>query len=86
MAAPWLIGIAIDTAVPEAINGDYTSLTLVTAGLVCAAVISGTLRAVFVIRSGIIGQALLYDLRLKTYDHIQTLSVSFHEEVHVRGV
>ncbi|MEP6598503.1 MAG: ABC transporter ATP-binding protein [Actinomycetota bacterium] len=79
MAAPWLIGVAIDRAVPDATRGDYTSLTVVTVALVCSALVSGWLRAVFVRRSGRIGQAVLFDLRRRTFDHLQALSVSFHE-------
>ena len=30
-------------------------------------------------RSGRIGQAILFDLRRRTFDHVQALSVSFHE-------
>jgi ABC-type multidrug transport system fused ATPase/permease subunit len=79
MAGPWLIGVAIDDSLPDALRGNYTSLIVVTAFLVLAAVISGWLRSVFVLRSGAIGQAILFDLRRRGYDHIQALSVSFHE-------
>ena len=30
-------------------------------------------------RSGAIGQAILFDLRRRGFDHVQSLSVSFHE-------
>ena len=79
MAGPWLIGVAIDDSLPAALRGDYTSLTVVTVLLVLAALVSGWLRSVFVLRSGLIGQAVLFDLRRRGYDHIQALSVSFHE-------
>jgi ATP-binding cassette subfamily B protein len=79
MAEPWLIGIAIDTSLPHALHGDYGSLIGVTVALAVSALISGLLRSVFVIRSGRIGQAVLFDLRRRGFDHIQALSVSFHE-------
>src|SRR6185437_2144881 len=79
MAEPWLIGIAIDTSLPHALKGDYGSLVAVKAALAVSAIISGILRSVFVIRSGRIGQAVLFDLRRRGFDHIQALSVSFHE-------
>jgi ABC-type multidrug transport system fused ATPase/permease subunit len=79
MAGPWLIGIAIDRGLPDAQHGDYTSIALITAALVATALISGWLREVFVRRSGRIGQAILFDLRRRTFDHMQALSVSFHE-------
>ena len=46
--------------------------------MICA-VLSGWLRAVFVLRAGRIGQAILFDLRRRAFDHVQALSVSFHE-------
>jgi ATP-binding cassette subfamily B protein len=79
MAAPWLVGVAIDESLPDARRGDYTSLIIVGVLLITCALLSGWLRAVFVLRSGVIGQAVLYDLRRRGFDHIQTLSVAFHE-------
>ena len=79
MAEPWLIGIAIDTSVPHALRGNYGSLAAVTIALAVSAALSGLLRSVFVIRSGAIGQAVLFDLRRRAFDHTQALSVSFHE-------
>jgi ABC-type multidrug transport system fused ATPase/permease subunit len=79
MAEPWLIGIVIDTSLPHAQRGDYTSLTVVAIALAVSAIMSGGLRSVFVIRSGRIGQAVLFDLRRRGFDHMQALSVSFHE-------
>jgi ATP-binding cassette subfamily B protein len=79
MAGPWLIGVAIDTSLPRATHGHYTSLTVVTVALAFAALTSGWLRSVFVVRSGIIGQAVLFDLRRRGFDHVQSLSVAFHE-------
>jgi ABC-type multidrug transport system fused ATPase/permease subunit len=79
MAAPWLVGVAIDVSLPDAAHGDYASLAGVGAALVLAAGLAGWLRSVFVMRSGVIGQAILYDLRRRGFDHMQALSVSFHE-------
>ena len=79
MAAPWLVGVAIDDSLPDARRGDYTSLVAVGVALAVSALAGGWLRAVFVIRSGRIGQAVMYDLRRRGYDHLQALSVAFHE-------
>ena len=79
MAAPWLIGVAIDQSLPQASHGHYNSLVSVTAALFGCAVLSGWLRAVFVLRSGAIGQDILFDLRRRGFDHVQRLSVAFHE-------
>jgi ABC-type multidrug transport system fused ATPase/permease subunit len=79
MAGPWLVGYAIDTSLPQAIDGQYGSLIIVSVGLLMAALTSGLLRSVFVLRSGRIGQQILFDLRRRSFDHVQALSVSFHE-------
>lgn len=79
MAAPWLIGVAIDDSLPAAIDGDYRSLTVVGSALLVSALLSGWLRAVFVARSGRVGQDILFDLRRRGFDHAQGLSVAFHE-------
>jgi ABC-type multidrug transport system fused ATPase/permease subunit len=79
MAAPWLISVGIDHSLPAARRGDYSSLIAVTVTLVLCALVSGGLRAVFVLRSGQLGQAILFDLRRRLFDHTQALSVAFHE-------
>jgi ATP-binding cassette subfamily B protein len=79
MAGPWLVGIAIDSSLPRALHGNYGSLTAVSVALAMCALLSGFLRSIFVIRSGTIGQAILLDLRRRGFDHVQALSVSFHE-------
>jgi ATP-binding cassette, subfamily B, bacterial len=79
MAGPWLVGVAIDRALPDATRGDYRAIIVITLALAAAALVSGWLRAVFVRRSGRIGQDILFDLRRRTFDHTQALSVSFHE-------
>jgi ABC-type multidrug transport system fused ATPase/permease subunit len=79
MAGPWLVGVAIDQSLPEAQDGRYMSLVEVTVTMVGCALLAGWLRAVFVQRSGRIGQAILFDLRRRAFDHTQALSVSFHE-------
>jgi|KBSSwiStaDraftv2_1062776.scaffolds.fasta_scaffold08079_3 ABC-type multidrug transport system fused ATPase/permease subunit len=79
MAGPLLVGIAIDHALPKAIKGDYGQLGLLTGLLVMAALLSAGLRSWFVIKSGRIGQHVLFDLRRRLYDHTQALSVSWHE-------
>ena len=79
MAGPFLVGVAIDDSLPDAPHGDYGSLVVVGASLLVAALLSGGLRSLFVMRSGAIGQDVLFDLRRRGFDHVQALSVSFHE-------
>jgi ATP-binding cassette subfamily B protein len=79
MLAPWLIGLAIDRGLPDAIDGHYRTLAEISGALVVAAVSSGVLQWFFLRRSGTIGQAMLFDLRLRVFDHSQRLSVAWHE-------
>ncbi|MCW2541028.1 MAG: ABC-type transport system, ATPase [Frankiales bacterium] len=80
MAAPWLIGLAIDRGMPAALDGHYRTLAQLTGALVVAAGTSGVLQWLFLRRTGKVGQALLFDLRLRVFDHAQKLSVSWHEK------
>jgi ABC-type multidrug transport system fused ATPase/permease subunit len=79
MLAPWLIGLAIDHGLPDAVDGHYRTLAEISGALVVAAVTSGVLQWFFLRRSGTIGQAMLFDLRLRVFDHSQRLSVAWHE-------
>jgi len=79
MLAPYLIGLAIDHGMPDALAGQYRTLAQITAALVAAAVTSGVLQWIFLRRTGTIGQAILFDLRRRVFDHSQRLSVSWHE-------
>ena len=79
MAAPLLIGLAIDRGMPAAMAGNYRILVEITGALVLAAATSGALQWLFLRRTGAIGQAVLFDLRSRVFDHSQRLSVSWHE-------
>jgi ATP-binding cassette, subfamily B, bacterial len=79
MAAPWLVGLVIDHGLPEALDGKYRTLLRLTVLLGVAALVSGVLQWLFLRRIGTIGQAVLFDLRRRVFDHTQRLSVSWHE-------
>jgi ATP-binding cassette subfamily B protein len=79
MAAPWLIGLVIDHGLPDALRGEYQTLLRLTVLLAAAALLSGLLQWLFLRRIGEIGQAVLFDLRRRVFDHTQRLSVSWHE-------
>jgi ATP-binding cassette, subfamily B, bacterial len=79
MVAPWLIGLVIDHGLPEALHGQYRTLLRLTVLLGVAALTSGVLQWLFLRRIGTIGQAVLFDLRRRVFDHTQRLSVSWHE-------
>ena len=80
MAGPLLISIGIDRGIPAVTRGDYLPLTLVTAGMIAAALLDSLLRYQFLMRGGRIGQALMLELRRRVFWHFQKLSPSFHEK------
>ena len=79
LAAPYLVGVAIDTGLPAAVRGDWRPLVTTGIALVGTGTASGALRWAFVKVGGRVGQAVLYELRRRAFDHAQQLSVSFHE-------
>jgi ABC-type multidrug transport system fused ATPase/permease subunit len=79
MAGPWLVGVGIDRGIPALVDGDWTPLLLVVGALLSCAGADAVLRTMFLIRTGRIGQAVLLDLRRRVFDHLQRLSLAFHE-------
>jgi ATP-binding cassette subfamily B protein len=80
MAGPYLVMVGIDKGIPPLTkDGDATVLIAVTIGFLVAAVVEYLAKRQFLMASGRIGQAVLYDLRTRVYDHFQRLSPAFHE-------
>lgn len=79
MAGPWLVGVGIDRGIPALVDGNWTPLLLVVGALLSCAGADAVLRTMFLIRTGRIGQAVLLDLRRRVFDHVQRLSLAFHE-------
>jgi ATP-binding cassette, subfamily B, bacterial len=79
MLGPWLVGVGIDKGIPALVDGDWTPLLVIGGTLLAAAGVDAWLRAVFLLRAGRMGQAVLLDLRRRLFDHVQRLSPAFHE-------
>jgi ABC-type multidrug transport system fused ATPase/permease subunit len=80
MSGPYLVKVGIDRGIPPIDNnGDPTVLIVVTVAFVIAALTEYVTKRSFLMSSGRIGQAVLYDLRTRVYDHFQRLSPAFHE-------
>ncbi|ABN77373.1 ABC transporter transmembrane domain-containing protein [Cereibacter sphaeroides] len=70
LAGPFLLRAVIDVALPQ---HDLALLVQLVAGMVAAAAV-GALQVVLTAR---IGQAILHDLRVRLYAHLQSLSLRF---------
>ncbi len=79
MAGPWLVGLGIDNGIPAVRAGHPSTLYVIVAALVAAAVVQAVLYGVFVVGAGLIGQELLLELRERVFAHFQKLSLAFHE-------
>jgi ATP-binding cassette, subfamily B, bacterial len=80
MTGPYLVEVGIDRGIPPLNHGGApTVLVVVTVAFVVASVVEYLTKRAFLVASGRIGQAVLYDLRTRVYDHFQRLSPAFHE-------
>jgi ABC-type multidrug transport system fused ATPase/permease subunit len=80
MTGPYLVKVGIDRGIPPLNSGGApTVLVVVTVAFVVASGVEYLTKRAFLVASGRIGQAVLYDLRTRVYDHFQRLSPAFHE-------
>ncbi|MDQ6644025.1 MAG: ABC transporter ATP-binding protein/permease, partial [Chloroflexota bacterium] len=77
LIVPWLLALVIDTGLQ---HGRFSTLLLATGAIL----VTSSLRGLFAYGQGYLSQAVsnlvAYDLRNRLYDHLQTLSFSFHDE------
>src|SRR5438552_1373989 len=77
LLVPWLLAWVIDTGLQ---HGQFSTLLLATGAIL----VTSSLRGLFAYGQGYLSQAVsnlvAYDLRNQVYDHLQTLSFSFHDE------
>jgi ABC-type multidrug transport system fused ATPase/permease subunit len=77
LVVPWLLAWVIDTGLQ---HGQFSTLLLATGAIL----LTSALRGFFAYGQGYLSQAVsnlvAYDLRNRLYDHLQTLSFSFHDE------
>jgi ATP-binding cassette subfamily B protein len=82
LAGPYLVKYGIDSGIPPLLKGGsgrLWPLGWAVGGIVVAAALQAVTFNSFQIRTGQIGQDLLYDLRTRLFDHAQRLSLAFHE-------
>lgn len=83
LAGPFLLRAIIDDALPR---NDLSLLSWLVAGMIFAALLSALIGAWQVVLSSRIGQAVLHDLRVTLYAHLQNLSLRFFTGIRVGEV
>jgi ABC-type multidrug transport system fused ATPase/permease subunit len=79
MAGPYLVSLGIDHGIAPLHHGDWSVIVSVALAFTFASVVEFVSKRGFLILSGRVGQAVLFDLRRRVYAHFQRLSVGFHE-------
>jgi ATP-binding cassette, subfamily B, bacterial len=81
MAGPYLVKLGIDRGIPPLFKHPRHGTVMVGVGIAFAAAALAEYlgKRGFITLSGRIGQAILFDLRNRVYQHFQRLSIGFHE-------
>lgn len=74
IAAPFLLRAIIDDALP---NGSLGLLALLAGGLIVLACLGTAIGVLQVLITSKVGQAIMHDLRVRVYAHLQSLSLGF---------
>ncbi len=81
LAIPYLVSVGIDSGIPPIRERDDLGPLLTVVALVLGAtIVQAVTRQLFLLRSGRIGQDLLYQLRRRVFRHFQRLSPAFHDD------
>ena len=79
LSIPYLVGVAIDLGIRPGGTGHLATLESLVVVLVCMMSIAAISNRAFLLVSGRIGQDVLFDLRMRLFAHVQSLSVAFYE-------
>ncbi|MGW0639838.1 ABC transporter ATP-binding protein [Nocardia salmonicida] len=80
VSLPLFIAYGLDHGISQGRQGNWTPMLATVAGFVGVTVLSGLTTFVFLRASGWLSQRVLFDLRVRAFQHTQRLSVSFHEK------
>jgi ATP-binding cassette subfamily B protein len=70
--APFLLRAIVDDALSQ---GDLQLLTLLAGGLIAVACLGAAITALQALVTSQVGQAIMHDLRVQVYAHLQSLSL-----------
>ncbi len=82
LATPYVVGRAIDDGITPALQpgGTLTNLYVIIALFFVVQVIEAVTLRGFLAYIGLVGERVLFDLRMRIYDHFQKLSIAFYEK------
>ncbi|HRK48031.1 MAG TPA: ABC transporter ATP-binding protein, partial [Nocardioides sp.] len=80
LAIPLLVALGIDSGIPPIrTDDDLRPLLVIVAAMLFATLTQAVARQLFLVRSGKIGQDILFEIRRRVFRHFQVLSPAFHD-------
>lgn len=81
LSIPYLVKEGIDTGIPPIrADNDLQPLVVIVAIVLLATLTQAVARNIFLVRSGRIGQDVLFEVRRRVFRHFQKLSPAFHDD------
>jgi ABC-type multidrug transport system fused ATPase/permease subunit len=81
LSIPYLVKEGIDRGIPPIqATGDTTTLFTIVGVVLLATTVQAVTRRAFLVKSGRIGQDMLYEVRRRVFRHFQRLSPAFHDD------
>ena len=81
LSIPYLVKVGIDSGIPPIQeSNDLEPLLLIVGTMLVATIVQAITRQLFLVKSGTIGQDLLFEIRQRVFRHFQRLSPAFHDE------
>jgi ATP-binding cassette subfamily B protein len=81
LSIPYLVKEGIDTGIPPIReNGDLGPLLFIVGIVLISTITQAIARNLFLVRSGQIGQDVLFEIRRRVFRHFQVLSPAFHDD------
>ncbi|GAB2600477.1 ABC transporter ATP-binding protein [Pseudactinotalea suaedae] len=80
VAGPAIIAMAIDRGLPDAQEGNWSTVAFIGGAYLLAAILAGAGSAAFIRLAARVSQAVLLDLRQRVFAQTQRLSLEFHEK------
>ncbi len=81
LSIPYLVKEGIDTGIPPIrASGDLGPLLVIVGIVLVATVTQAIARNLFLVRSGKVGQDVLFEVRRRVFRHFQRLSPAFHDD------